>query len=457
MPYVRLLLVCCLVGVLVRPLSADAPSSAPPKAAAAGESPDLVALRVKLRSRVGKARLEAVRLLAALPGAEPARLLLEQGLRDADEAVRRAAYDGLLKRKNDPVVCAMLVDALNQESRRTRHSAGAPLLLAILLSSDLNDVEKSTLRYVDEKLAPARDGPVFAMALADLLAARHESEDVVPLARLAASKLWEKFAVKRSLIRALSQIDSAAAIGALIERLPSCDGEVQADIIEYLAQVAHEPLAEPADWVEWWKKNQATFVFPKDFERRPRSMDTLVYGSAATYYGLPLYARRLVFVIDASGSMSGPRIEAARYELASAVKALKDQVFFTIVVYNSGILPWRRELVEANTANKLDAEQFIAAIEAQNETATYPAIETAFEFDAEAIYLLTDGMPTTGRFVALPDIVRAVTLENRGRRESIYTIGIDPEPPRGPFEVFLQVLAAQNFGLYRRVDELPHP
>jgi hypothetical protein len=42
---------------------------------------------------------------------------------------------------------------------------------------------------------------------------------------------------------------------------------------------------------------------------------------------------------------------------------------------------------------------------------------------------------------------------NRPRRESIYTIGIGPGLPGGPLEVFLNALAEQNLGIYRRVDQ----
>ncbi len=90
---------------------------------------------------------------------------------------------------------------------------------------------------------------------------------------------------------------------------------------------------------------------------------------------------------------------------------------------------------------------------ARSSTASYDALETAFSFDAEAIFFLSDGEPTSGKYVAPADIVSVISTGNRSRRESIYTIGIAPGLPDGPMEWFMKTLAEQNLGLYRRVDE----
>jgi hypothetical protein len=429
-------------------------------AALAAEAPeklterDRVMLTAKLRSKQVNSRLAAVQKLSLFPETESAKLLIKFGLRDSSDLVRKPAYNALLGFKEQPAVCDLLIDQLNHQAKQLRPDPSTPMLLCVLLSSELPEVQKSSLRYVNDKLAAARDGPLFVVALADMLALRHEPSDVAPLVRLAASNAMEKFPVRRSIVRALSQIDDAQAIDALVGLLPKIDGEVRADAIEYLALATRQPLAEPADWQMWWAANKATFQFPKLFERpRTRSFEQLIYGRASTYYGLPLYAKRLVFILDSSGSMDGPRLEAAKHELSSAIEALKDNVSFGVVVFNSRVVAWKRELVDATSANKKDSLRFIESIDANEQTATYDALQAAFLVDAEAIYLLTDGAPSVGRFVAPVDIVKAITEQNRGRRESIYTIGIGPGDVGSPMELFLQALAEQNFGLYRRVDE----
>ena len=80
-------------------------------------------------------------------------------------------------------------------------------------------------------------------------------------------------------------------------------------------------------------------------------------------------------------------------------------------------------------------------------------METAFNFDVEAIYFLTDGEPTSGKIVSPPAIVAAVSQANRSRRISIYSIGIAPGPPGGQLDLFLKTISGENYGEYRRVDQ----
>jgi hypothetical protein len=362
-------------------------------------------------------------------------------------------------------VCDALVTQLNDEMRRQHHEPGTPLLLAVLMSSQLPDVQKATDRYF-EKLSTSRDGAVFAAAMADLLALHRMHEDIEPLLYLAGSKLSEKLLVRRAIVRALAQIDEPEAIEALIIVAATFDGEVLADIYEYLALVTRQQLADPADWAHWWKENRATFKFPQGLVRPEiRKFENLVYGKATQYYGLPLYARRMVFVIDVSMSMRAPaaglpgqgtgisRIAAAKRELIAAVHALENHVSFGIVAFHRDSTLFKRQLVEANSENKTAAIRFVEAADMALGTSTYDALQAAFQYDAEAIYLLTDGAPASGQIVNPLAIVNAITAQNRSRRESIYTIGVGVGPSGSDFEVFLKRLAELNYGLFRRVDQ----
>ena len=86
-------------------------------------------------------------------------------------------------------------------------------------------------------------------------------------------------------------------------------------------------------------------------------------------------------------------------------------------------------------------------------TATYDALEAAFRLDPEAVYLLSDGAPNSGRIPMPAAIINAVGAMNPHRRISIYCFGIAPGPPDSPMELFMKTLAQQNFGRYRRLDQ----
>ena len=412
------------------------------------------AIKAKLHQAKLAPRLEAISELGKFPEAESVKILYNLGLHDRTNEVRLATYATLLKLRNERPVCDALIELLNHQARVGKPDAAAALLMGVLLSSALPDVEHSSQRYLDEQLIEARDGAGFVLSMCDLLAARGDVADLVPLVRLQNTKLFEQFGVRRGVVRATTAIEDKAAVEVLIGLLPKLDGEVKADVIEYLCQVAKMKLAETADWTAWWAENKAKFVFPNPFVRPPhRSLDQVAWASGSLYYGLPLYGQRLAFILDASHSMSGERMDAAKRELIKSLESLGDHVKFGVVVYNSGVVYWQRALVEATSANKAEATRFVNEIVPASNTATYDALEMGFEYDAEALYLLTDGAPTTGRFVAPADICKAIQQRNHSRRMSIYTIGIGPGPVGSPMEVFLTALAQQNYGIYRRVDE----
>jgi hypothetical protein len=151
--------------------------------------------------------------------------------------------------------------------------------------------------------------------------------------------------------------------------------------------------------------------------------------------------------------MEGPRLQAAKQELIKAIEGLAKDVSFSILVFNNVVAAWKKTLMPASPANKRLAAQFVYTLRGAGKTAAYDALEAAFQFDAEAIYFLTDGEPNRGKIVAPDDIVAAIGQGNRSRRISIYAIGIAPGPPDGTFDTFLRTLAEQNFGAYRRVDQ----
>ena len=119
-----------------------------------------------------------------------------------------------------------------------------------------------------------------------------------------------------------------------------------------------------------------------------------------SYYGLPIYAEKLVYVIDTSGSMTGGRLAAAKRELCESIHNLRQNSDFAIVVFNGEVGVWQRHLVPANESNKRAAIAFVQSQMARSSTASFDALEMAFSFDAEAIFFLSDGEPTTGKYVA---------------------------------------------------------
>jgi len=408
-------------------------------------------LQQQLRSKQTSHRLAALKKLQEFPIADGAKLLYNS-LYDPTEEVRESAYRTLLSLNGNQEVCDTLLLLAKKAVHQKDNGLSAAPLLAILLSSSLPPVERETKAFL-EKTAEAKNGIIVVLTLADVLGEHQDAIDVPPLAKLAQTKVFaNQFALRRAVVHALSLIPKNEAIGAMVDLMDSLKGEVQADAVEHLTQVTQQIFGmETAAWQQWWTDAKDTFEYPAHTVRKPYR--TAITSDTGYYYGLPLFAERLVFVLDTSGSMTGLRIAAAKRELVKAINNLPIYASFGVVVFNGDVDVWHRQLVPATVQSKKAAVLFVNSQATRSNTASYDALEAAFDFDTEAIYFLSDGEPHGGKISAPSDIVFAITAANKARRISLYTIGVGAGFPGSQLDVFLKTLAEQNLGLYRRVDE----
>ncbi|HEX3727285.1 MAG TPA: HEAT repeat domain-containing protein, partial [Pirellulales bacterium] len=270
-------------------------------------------VQAQLRSKDPADRIEALHRLEKVPIAESAKLI-HTCLSDQSDEVREAAYRSLVKLSDNQEVCdALLLLAKKAVHRKDDGLAAAPILAA-LLSSNLPSVERQTNEFL-QKSGSSPQGTLAVVTLADELGHHGEAADVAPLANLSKTKIFaDQIGVRRAVVQALTQISAKEAVGALVEMLDRVGGEARADAAEHLTQLTGEIFGmEAAGWKNWWHDSQVTFEYPKRKAATPYRSVALTSGG--DYYGLPLFAERLVFILDTSGSMTGPRIVAAKREL----------------------------------------------------------------------------------------------------------------------------------------------
>ena len=409
----------------------------------------------QLRSKNSEARLGAVKKLEAFPIVEAAKVLLQNGMASGDAAVRRASYEALLKCKNDKKIGHFLAGEISWDLKRGAGDEGTCGALGVLLVSEDPDLQDQADRLLSQAAGnPA--GALLLAALADELGAEGSETSLAALGKLVnLPQFSEHFALRRAVTQALIRIRRPEAVTALVEILASAQGEVRRDIVLHLSAISGKKVGlDPNDWNAWWKASRATFTFPKrdPSVKQVAPTEPAPQGSA-TYYGLPLLADRIIFVMDTSGSMGGGRITAAKRELIDAIAGLPESTHFSVLVFNSRFAVWQAQLVPATSENKEAACRFVASQSVAGQTASYDALEAALSFDAEAVYFLTDGAPTQGKVTQPASIVATVTKLNRSRRMTINSIGIGVEAKGSVFDGFLETLAAQNYGEYIRVDQ----
>ena len=139
----------------------------------------------------------------------------------------------------------------------------------------------------------------------------------------------------------------------------------------------------------------------------------------------------VAFVLDTSGSMSGPKIEQAKKALRFCVDNLNENDRFEIIRFSTEVEPLFDKLVPANSANRERAEAFVKGLQAGGATAIDDALRKALSLRAGAagrpyvVVFLTDGQPTIGE-TGEDEIVAHVKQWNEGKtRVFCFGLGLD--------------------------------
>ena len=378
-----------------------------------------------------------------------ARTTLVGLLDDRDSEVVKAACDTLRRIGLGDQVKA-LVGALRNAKFWHRQFQ----ITALDTLASLNDREA-----LEAVLEVARSGDIELRTLA-LGSLRHGTADPRSIKTLLSSLRHSKLEVRNAALISLSAYRDPQVVAALVKFIGT--ERVRRLRIEASVQLARTTQQdfglEAEDWANWWeivKNDFATVKKPKakTMVRRPR------------YFGLEVSAENIAFVVDVSGSMreglygfqdvvggdddeqdGGRKIDILKKELTGIIKRLPESARINIVPFNQIVMPWKRRLQPLKSRGLERALKFVTKLVADGETNINDAIELALaDEEVEAIYLLSDGLPTRGRLVVPEEILSNVQLLNRIRGVKIHCIGF------GFDSHVLQVLARDSGGDYRMV------
>ena len=445
MPRSRWRSMTCL-ALLVFLTTACAGAAAEPDADAAARRK----LQQLLSSRKAAERVEAIEGLRKFPDAETAKLLATRGLKDREPEVRQAAETALGNMRSVPAVCDALAELLIKDARRKGREGFDPAFW-ILLGSNGPAADEAVKKYLEINSDTSPETLEALEGRCDEIGKQTPLIGLAQLERLAKSPAYAKsFGMQRAVIRAARNYKTKEAVALLIRLLADQNGELRGDIVEFLEPATGERLGVNAQaWQLWWQEHEKTYEYPQ----KPFNLAQGEKQGGASYYGIPLYAKRIVFIIDASNSMRGEKIAAAKQQLRNAVLGLDSDVRFGLIAFNASVNVWRSELVPASDEYKRTAEYWIENLELAGQTRSYDALEAGMAFDAEAIFFLTDGAPAGGKITEPTEIVTAISKMNKLRRESIYSIGIGLKKKKSGHEAFLDSLSGGNYGKLRRVSE----
>jgi hypothetical protein len=406
----------------------------------------------KIRNKKPAERIAALKLLDEFPTGDAADLVYVTLLDDKSDEVRTAAVELLKAWRDREGVAARILQRMTTNTRKDPMDLRAMGGLRVLAGAEDDDLQRQVLGYLDEFLGTPHANQYLLHEMIDEQSPVGDTEEVLRmLALFTRAQFFDRhFGYRRCVMQGMMQVKSRDAISHLINQLPRLKGLVQFDVVTHLIKTTGQNFADDAaKWKAWWAQNQGA----KDLPEKPKIPPPTNYGKFGEYYGIPICAKRIVFVLDTSGSMRAGRLDAAKVELIRAIKEIPREVSFSIVVFNSTVRVWQRELVPANESMKQIAVNVVLEQEARNDTATFDALEAAFELEPEAVYLLSDGAPQGGKIDNPVEIVGSVSTGNRVRRISIHSIGIDTQDAAvSPFARFMKALAESNWGEFRAVN-----
>ncbi|HET6201858.1 MAG TPA: HEAT repeat domain-containing protein [Planctomycetota bacterium] len=346
------------------------------------------------------------------------------------------------------------------------------------------------------RLAEDREAGVRRAAV-DALGAIADPAGGPAALKLLADREWP---VRAAAIAAVARLRTREAIPILIEKLRKEEGRLADDAGRSLKSLTATDFgADYALWKAWWDRLGAVFQ-PPTLEEIAKLEEKRIEASAqygarkdvVVYHGIQTPSKRVLFVVDISGSMEDfvvererfkergftkfRKIDIVREELARTIRNLEPHVLFNILSFATKVKPWRKTLVGANTLNKTAAVDWADSLEPiggssaeglataglggsasleEGRTNSYAALLAALGVSGpsdpaidepspvDTVFYLSDGRPSVGEYVDTDDILAIVTEINRRRKIVVHVLAIG-EFQRG----WMERLAKENGGQF---------
>jgi hypothetical protein len=349
------------------------------------------------------------------------------------------------------------------------------------------------VRVLDDK-----EAGVAVLAAEALGEMRATAANAALLQRTAASD-W---ALQKAAVEALGKIRAKESIGPLIEMFQKEQGLIDEVVQKALVAITGQDfLFNREAWKKWWDKYGSGFVVPTDLEiadakkKAENALKGYYNPNKKKYHTIETLSRKMVFVIDISGSMrdsivlppNAPqevidefpdrcKMEIAKKALIDLLATIDGSVYFNIITFAGEVKPWQEGLVSGSM--RTAAIKHVSKLKAMEpprggggasgrgraggggqssgeelKTDSWAALMAGFGLQdeevpnwkarsqADTIFFVTDGVPTKGKVTDVPKLIDQITELNRSKGVVIHVITFDKEEAKK-----LAPLAERNGG-----------
>ena len=471
-------------------------------------------------NRTTHEKVEAIHVLDKLDRVSAAELLLD-ACGDPQFPVREAALQVLSLYGSDDVRTLLRKVAGDEAGNKSGRRGGAiqtlgtmkdvPAVVSIVKALGGGDFElkRAAIVALGQIGDPAAVDPLIKLlgeaepalktAVLDALGSLRKPESsIAAMLPLLEAPDWQ---VRTAAIAALGKMRSREVVEPLIGALEREEGRLRDEALRALQNTtALEYGDDAAEWKRWWENAKAGWKVPSDAELAKRkeaiakAREQYQKKAATEFASVPTKSRRMLFVIDTSGSMedliadtksfklqdrgykSYMKMEIVKDELIRTIESLEPYVRFNILTFASAVKQWKPGLVAANVVNKAAAVKLIQELKpiggasqgfnqraglsgsagiAGGKTNTYAALmaglgaagkgiyDKNYGSEVDTIFFLSDGVPSTGDYVEKDDILAEVRRVNTLKKLVIHTISIGDMD-----HALMEQLATQNGGAF---------
>ncbi|MBX3434325.1 MAG: VWA domain-containing protein [Pirellulales bacterium] len=169
----------------------------------------------------------------------------------------------------------------------------------------------------------------------------------------------------------------------------------------------------------------------------------------AEFFGLQIEGRRIVFILDNSGSMQGGRLETVLAELRRCVDALTPQQEFYVIFYSDTIYPLfypqpAMQFVKPTDRNKQLLDDWLDTVELCLGDSVDEALAAAASIGPDTVFLLSDGRIQSQKKLQY-------LLAGETRRFAIHSIAVGLGRSTAS-RAKLELIAEANGGTFRESD-----
>ena len=456
--------------------------------------------RARIESMLGQVRAHARTLIGAIHADGVDDWLVAQALRRGGKPgdTQRIAAIEIIGMRERPEAGKLLVASLRKLPLPERvqavlalESCGTieliPKLLQLLKQREPN-LRIAAVQAIAAVLGPYSDETRAQNLTSDAPGPKLVKVVVPALDKLLVrEKVWQ---VRAAVCDALVRLKVKASIPVLISGLErelkrgrKASRMLSIAFHEALEQMTGQDLSEDAPrlWRDFWAKEGASFRYATRATPKKRSSakgrEAVEY---ARYFNLEIKTKRVLFVIDFSGSMREEvrltgryagskhvKYELVKKELERVIRSLPKDSSCNVVFFNNDVNVWRHGRdgkpmrVKMNDANKSDLLQYVWDSTPGGATNLFGALETAFAMSDRGVYdkyydtafdtvfLLSDGAPSYGKIVEPAAIRAAVRKINKLRRVKMHTIVFGDASNNLEF---MKRLASDNGGTFMHVQ-----